>query len=114
MFLGLSTTSECSCFVSIHIENARSFHNESSPQTERSQALHSPKEDLASCSGSSLVVSRLCIIHALVLELYLCNMQRRYTAPPNQAGLKMTTVLGYNGNGRGNMVWNPDTGELSS
>ena len=114
MFLGLSTTSERRGFVSIQRENARSFHNESSPQTERSQTLLTPKEDLTSCSGSSLVVSRFCIIHALVLELYSCNMQRRYTAPPNQAGLKMKTVLGYNGNGRGNMVWNPDTGELSS
>uniref|UniRef100_A0ABM5EZ39 WD repeat-containing protein 90 n=1 Tax=Pogona vitticeps TaxID=103695 RepID=A0ABM5EZ39_9SAUR len=25
-------------------------------------------------------------------------------------GLKLKTVIGYNGNGRGNMVWNPDTG----
>ncbi|XP_064636675.1 WD repeat-containing protein 90-like [Lineus longissimus] len=36
--------------------------------------------------------------------------QRRYTAPPNQAGLKLKSVIGYNGNGRGNMVWQPDTG----
>ncbi|XP_069124737.1 WD repeat-containing protein 90-like isoform X4 [Argopecten irradians] len=36
--------------------------------------------------------------------------QRRYTAPPNQAGLKLKSVIGYNGNGRGNMVWHPDTG----
>ena len=36
--------------------------------------------------------------------------QRRYIAPPNQAGLKLKTVLGYNGNGRGNMVWHPDSG----
>lgn len=36
--------------------------------------------------------------------------QRRYTAPPNQAGLRLTSVMGYNGNGRGNMVWNPDMG----
>ncbi|KAJ8318923.1 hypothetical protein KUTeg_004014 [Tegillarca granosa] len=36
--------------------------------------------------------------------------QRRYTAPPNQAGLKLKSVIGYNGNGRGNIVWHPDTG----
>ncbi|XP_048238655.1 WD repeat-containing protein 90-like isoform X1 [Haliotis rufescens] len=36
--------------------------------------------------------------------------QRRYTAPPNQAGLKLKSVMGYNGNGRGNMVWHADTG----
>ncbi|KAK2180206.1 hypothetical protein NP493_453g01010 [Ridgeia piscesae] len=36
--------------------------------------------------------------------------QRRYAPPPNQAGLKLKSVIGYNGNGRGNMVWHPDTG----
>lgn len=39
-------------------------------------------------------------------------LQRRFTAPPNQAGLKLKAVLGYNGNGRGNMVWNADTGNI--
>ncbi|XP_062999035.1 WD repeat-containing protein 90 [Elgaria multicarinata webbii] len=29
---------------------------------------------------------------------------------PASEGLKLKTVIGYNGNGRGNMVWNPDTG----
>ncbi|XP_036389825.1 WD repeat-containing protein 90 [Megalops cyprinoides] len=32
------------------------------------------------------------------------------TAPPGEEGLKLKAVIGYNGNGRGNMVWNPDTG----
>ncbi|XP_041363253.1 WD repeat-containing protein 90-like isoform X2 [Gigantopelta aegis] len=36
--------------------------------------------------------------------------QRRYIAPPNQAGLKLKSVIGYNGNGRNNMVWQPDYG----
>lgn len=36
--------------------------------------------------------------------------ERRYTAPPNQAGLQLKSVLGYNGNGRMNMVWKYDTG----
>lgn len=36
--------------------------------------------------------------------------ERRYTAPPNQAGLELKSVLGYNGNGRKNMVWKYDTG----
>jgi hypothetical protein len=31
-------------------------------------------------------------------------------APPNQAGLKLKSVVGYNGNGRGNMIWHSDTG----
>lgn len=30
--------------------------------------------------------------------------------PPGQAGLSLKAVIGYNGNGRNNMVWNPDTG----
>lgn len=36
--------------------------------------------------------------------------ERRYTAPPNQAGLQLKSILGYNGNGRKNMVWKYDTG----
>ncbi|XP_063077510.1 WD repeat-containing protein 90 [Engraulis encrasicolus] len=30
--------------------------------------------------------------------------------PPGEEGLRLNAVIGYNGNGRGNMVWNPDTG----
>ncbi|XP_074866919.1 WD repeat-containing protein 90 isoform X2 [Carettochelys insculpta] len=30
--------------------------------------------------------------------------------PAGKEGLKLKAVIGYNGNGRGNMVWNPDTG----
>ena len=37
-------------------------------------------------------------------------LQRRYAAPPNQAGLKLKSVIGYNGNGRGNMIWHADSG----
>jgi len=36
--------------------------------------------------------------------------ERRYTAPPNQAGIQLKSVLGYNGNGRKNMVWKYDSG----
>ncbi|XP_063961233.1 WD repeat-containing protein 90-like isoform X2 [Lytechinus pictus] len=36
--------------------------------------------------------------------------QRRYIAPSNQAGLELKRVLGYNGNGRGNVIWHPDSG----
>ncbi|XP_072536252.1 WD repeat-containing protein 90 isoform X2 [Salminus brasiliensis] len=32
------------------------------------------------------------------------------TPPPGQGGLSLKAVFGYNGNGRSNMVWNPDTG----
>ena len=49
--------------------------------------------------------------------LHLCTVlcfQRRYTAPPNQAGLQLSSVIGYNGNGQDNMVWCPDSGEWCS
>ena len=39
--------------------------------------------------------------------------ERRYTAPPKQAGLQLKSVLGYNGNGRKNMIWKYDTGTYS-
>ena len=33
------------------------------------------------------------------------------TAPlPGEEGIKLKAVIGYNGNGRGNMVWSPDQG----
>ncbi|XP_053351396.1 WD repeat-containing protein 90 isoform X2 [Clarias gariepinus] len=32
------------------------------------------------------------------------------TPPPGQEGLRLKAVIGYNGNGRSNIVWNPDTG----
>ncbi|XP_060777132.1 WD repeat-containing protein 90 isoform X2 [Neoarius graeffei] len=32
------------------------------------------------------------------------------TPPPGREGLSLKAVIGYNGNGRSNMVWNPDTG----
>nr|XP_039271031.1 WD repeat-containing protein 90-like [Styela clava] len=35
---------------------------------------------------------------------------RRYAPRKGEEGLKLESVIGYNGNGRGNMVWNPDTG----
>lgn len=35
---------------------------------------------------------------------------RRYAPNKGEEGLKLEAVIGYNGNGRGNMVWNPDTG----
>ncbi|XP_048030728.1 WD repeat-containing protein 90 isoform X2 [Megalobrama amblycephala] len=38
-------------------------------------------------------------------------LDQTVVAPPSgQAGLSLKAVIGYNGNGRGNMVWNPDTG----
>ncbi|XP_065066075.1 WD repeat-containing protein 90-like [Rhopilema esculentum] len=36
--------------------------------------------------------------------------EKRYSAPPNQAGLKLNSVVGYDGLGRSNMIWHPVTG----
>lgn len=38
-------------------------------------------------------------------------LDQSVVAPPSgEAGLSLKAVIGYNGNGRSNMVWNPDTG----
>ncbi|XP_026880574.2 WD repeat-containing protein 90 isoform X2 [Electrophorus electricus] len=36
--------------------------------------------------------------------------QSAVAPPPGQEGLTLKAVVGYNGNGRSNMAWNPDTG----
>ncbi|XP_022092508.1 WD repeat-containing protein 90-like isoform X1 [Acanthaster planci] len=51
-----------------------------------------------------------CYSHFVARENRTQMAQRRYIAPPKQAGMKLKSVLGYNGNGRGNLVWHPDTG----
>ena len=38
--------------------------------------------------------------------------EKRYTAPPQLAGLKLKSVVGYDGMGRHNMVWHPVTGKI--
>uniref|UniRef100_A0A803TYR9 WD repeat-containing protein 90 n=1 Tax=Anolis carolinensis TaxID=28377 RepID=A0A803TYR9_ANOCA len=42
--------------------------------------------------------------------LELSSIQRLAEDKGDNKILKLKTVIGYNGNGRGNMVWNPDTG----
>ncbi len=37
-------------------------------------------------------------------------IQKRYVAPTNQESLKLQAIIGYNGNGRENLVWYPHTG----
>ncbi|XP_039416096.1 WD repeat-containing protein 90 isoform X3 [Corvus cornix cornix] len=38
-------------------------------------------------------------------------LPQSFSSPPaGSEALKLKAVIGYNGNGRGNMVWNPDTG----
>ncbi|KAJ8037449.1 WD repeat-containing protein 90 [Holothuria leucospilota] len=51
-----------------------------------------------------------CLKHFVARANQSQMAQRRYTAPPNQAGVRLKSVLGFNGNGCGNVVWHPDTG----
>ncbi|XP_065414804.1 WD repeat-containing protein 90 isoform X1 [Chrysemys picta bellii] len=47
---------------------------------------------------------------ASALPKFLFSLQSVLYPPAGNEGLKLKAVIGYNGNGRGNMVWNPDTG----
>ncbi len=37
-------------------------------------------------------------------------IQAAVAPQPGEEGIKLKAVIGYNGNGRGNMVWSPDQG----
>ena len=37
--------------------------------------------------------------------------QRRYIAPPNQAGVHLKSIIGYNGNAKNSLIWQSDTGK---
>uniref|UniRef100_A0A674I574 WD repeat-containing protein 90 n=1 Tax=Terrapene triunguis TaxID=2587831 RepID=A0A674I574_9SAUR len=50
------------------------------------------------------------ILSKVVLHQCLFSLQSVLYPPAGNEGLKLKAVIGYNGNGRGNMVWNPDTG----
>ncbi|KAL8597433.1 hypothetical protein ACOMHN_050931 [Nucella lapillus] len=60
--------------------------------------------------GPSKPVKPSCQKHFAARKKTFALAQRRYTAPPNQAGLRLANVIGYNGNGRDNMIWCPDSG----
>ena len=38
--------------------------------------------------------------------------EKRYSAPNDQAGLKLKSVVGYDGRGRNNIIWHPITGKI--
>lgn len=44
--------------------------------------------------------------HSTILFVF----QKRYVAPTNQESLKLQSIIGYNGNGRDNLIWHPSTG----
>lgn len=50
------------------------------------------------------------VLSAFSLRLFF--LQSFLSPPAGNEVLKLKAVIGYNGNGRGNMVWDPDTGML--
>uniref|UniRef100_A0A8C3V8G9 WD repeat-containing protein 90 n=1 Tax=Catharus ustulatus TaxID=91951 RepID=A0A8C3V8G9_CATUS len=50
------------------------------------------------------------ILTEFILSQCLFFLQSFLSPPAGSEVLKLKAVIGYNGNGRGNMVWNPDTG----
>ncbi len=38
------------------------------------------------------------------------TFQKRYVAPANQESLKLQSIIGYNGNGRENLIWHAHSG----
>uniref|UniRef100_A0A8C0VLS3 WD repeat domain 90 n=1 Tax=Cyanistes caeruleus TaxID=156563 RepID=A0A8C0VLS3_CYACU len=50
------------------------------------------------------------ILPEIILSQCLFFLQSFLSPPAGSEVLKLKAVIGYNGNGRGNMVWNPDTG----
>lgn len=59
-----------------------------------------------------LTVPGQAILSELTLSLCLFFLQSFSAPPAGNEVLKLKAVIGYNGNGRGNMVWDPDTGML--
>ena len=57
-----------------------------------------------------LTVPDQAILPELNLSPCLFFLQSFLSPPAGHELLKLKAVIGYNGNGRGNMVWNPDTG----
>lgn len=84
-------------------ENSR----QNTPVKSRTRKAFGKRPSTASPTGEP--VKPLCAKHFIAREKDYGLAQRRYTAPPNQAGVKLKSVIGYNGNGRGNMVWHPDS-----
>ncbi|CAH1794798.1 unnamed protein product [Owenia fusiformis] len=89
-----------------------------SPSRQQHQRYQTPTKQLAPAFGSSRKnkpdieqLMRPCVRkHFIKRPKAAAIAQRRYTAPPNQTALRLNSIVGYNGNGRNNMVWNAETG----
>lgn len=72
--------------------------------------------DACACTHAFLMcvlnVPDQAILSELTLSLCLFFLQSFLSPPAGNEVLKLKAVIGYNGNGRGNMVWDPDTGML--
>ncbi|XP_077979468.1 WD repeat-containing protein 90-like [Glandiceps talaboti] len=82
-----------------------------SSRVKQHRQLRSPQKTDVSLTKSSEMSTKPLVMKHFKQRVKQSQMaQRRYTAPPQQAGLKLKSVIGYNGNGRNNMVWHPDSG----
>uniref|UniRef100_A0A8C7HKE2 WD repeat-containing protein 90 n=1 Tax=Oncorhynchus kisutch TaxID=8019 RepID=A0A8C7HKE2_ONCKI len=75
-----------------------------------------PCLDISSIDRIGQGENRCSFFHSLFLRLLskhsVCLSPSQSTATPElgEEGLRLKAVIGYNGNGRANMVWNPETG----
>uniref|UniRef100_U3JPK0 WD repeat domain 90 n=1 Tax=Ficedula albicollis TaxID=59894 RepID=U3JPK0_FICAL len=77
-------------------------------QTVPVPSLSSPPTLTFSCVGVDAPDQT--ILPEIILSQCLFFLQSFLSPPAGSEVLKLKAVIGYNGNGRGNMVWNPDTG----
>uniref|UniRef100_A0A8D2N063 WD repeat domain 90 n=1 Tax=Zonotrichia albicollis TaxID=44394 RepID=A0A8D2N063_ZONAL len=82
--------------------------SEAPRQTVPLPLLSSPPTLTFSCVGVD--ASDQTILPEIILSQCLFFLQSFLSPPAGSEVLKLKAVIGYNGNGRGNMVWNPDTG----
>uniref|UniRef100_F7AB67 CFA20 domain-containing protein n=1 Tax=Ciona intestinalis TaxID=7719 RepID=F7AB67_CIOIN len=68
--------------------------------------------DLDASNVSEFTVD-VVVSHFVPTTNYTQLASRTYTAPSGEEGLKLKAVVGYNGNGRHNLCWNPYTGTLA-
>ena len=77
------------------------------------QALYPTFQDPHSWSGKEHCMMLNCsklYWYACYTVLLFCLIQAAEAPQPGEEGVKLKAVIGYNGNGRGNMVWSPDQG----
>ncbi|XP_025111591.1 WD repeat-containing protein 90-like isoform X3 [Pomacea canaliculata] len=87
-------------------------HSPHKPKTQTShvRTLEEKPQKVTTMEKTPEAIAPSCSRHFKATIKSHAMARRRYTAPPHQAGLRLSFVIGYNGNGRDNMIWCPDTG----